>query len=179
VPQVEAGEDTGGDEAVALDLLTNGWSGLLAGHDLSRLEAALRAWLPRQRWFGAKTRNIQSMSLLNWVELPPPPQATLRSLPIADSTVDRRMPPALLFVEISYADGLSDTYQLPLAFSTSADAEDIIASNPQSILATFMTPAGPAVLHDATTREDFRQGLLTLIDRNAALPLCTARGAGL
>jgi maltose alpha-D-glucosyltransferase/alpha-amylase len=35
------------------------------------------------------------------------------------------------------------------------------------------------VLHDATTREDFRRGLLTLIERNATLPLCTARRAGL
>jgi maltose alpha-D-glucosyltransferase / alpha-amylase len=177
-PQAAAVEDTGGDETVLLDLLTNGWSGLLAGHGLSRLEAAMRAWLPRQRWFGAKTRNIQSISLVDWVELPVVAAANNSILAGSISSgaghpAERIMPSALLFVEIAYADGLPDTYQVPLAFSTGANAEDLIASYPQSILATFMTPAGPAVLHDATTREDFRQDLLTLIERNATVPLST------
>jgi len=39
------------------------------------------------------------------------------------------------------------------------------------------SPAGSVVLHDATVREDFRQGLLTLIERNATLPLSTRRAA--
>jgi maltose alpha-D-glucosyltransferase/alpha-amylase len=186
-PQIAAVEDTGGGEAVALDLLTNGWSGLLTGHDLSRIETALRAWLPRQRWFGAKTRTIQSMRLLDWAEIPvaaAPGNSILSGSILADSVlssaghpVERIMNSALLFVEIAYADGLSDIYQLPLAFTTGADAEDLIASYPQSILATLMTPAGSAVLHDATTREDFRQGLLNLIERNATLPLSAARAA--
>ena len=62
--------DTGGNEAVALDPLTHGWSGLLAGHFLSLLETVMLAWLPRQRWFGAKTREIQSMRVLDRAELP-------------------------------------------------------------------------------------------------------------
>jgi maltose alpha-D-glucosyltransferase/alpha-amylase len=175
-PPVEAGEDTDRDEAMALDLLTSGWSGLLAGGGLSRLEAAIRAWLPRQRWFGAKTRNIQSLRLLDWVEIPVAAAGDTSILSGADSPIERNIPPALLFVEISYTDGFSDTYQLPLSFSTGALAEEYIARFPQSILAVLRTPAGPAVLHDATTREDFRQGLLTLIERSATLPLSTARG---
>jgi hypothetical protein len=43
---------------------------LLAGHGPALLEAALPAWLPLQRWFGAKTRKIQSVHVVDWVELP-------------------------------------------------------------------------------------------------------------
>ena len=35
------------------------------------LEPALIDWLPRQRWFGAKTRTIESVRVGNWVELAP------------------------------------------------------------------------------------------------------------
>src|SRR5208337_628535 len=48
-PQVEVAGGTPMNEAAALDLLTKGWSGLLAGHGLVLLETALPAWLPRQR----------------------------------------------------------------------------------------------------------------------------------
>ena len=176
-PQAEAEADMGGNEAVALDLLTKGWPGLLAGHVLSLLETALPAWLPRQRWFGAKTRKIQSTRLLDWVELPVAIAADTSILSSADRPAGSTIPPALFFVEIAYADGPSDTYQLPLAFSTGAEAEDVIASHPQSIRANLTTPTGPGVLHDATVREDFRQGLLTFIERNATLPLSRARTA--
>jgi maltose alpha-D-glucosyltransferase/alpha-amylase len=82
-----------------------------------------------------------------------------------------------LFVEIGYADGASDTYQVPLAFSTGADAEDVIANHTQSILSTFSTPTGPAVLHDGVIREDVRQDLLALIETNTTLALSATHSA--
>ena len=173
-PQAESAGDTAANEAAALDLLTRGWSGLMAGHGLNLLETALPVWLPRQRWFGAKTRKIQSARVLDWVELP---AASGENLFATDLPADRIIAPALFFVEIAYSDGPSDTYQLPLAFSTGADAEDLTANNPLSILATLTTPNGPLVVHDATTREDFRQSLFTLIQQNATLSLSTAHTA--
>ena len=171
-PQVESAGDIAANEAAALDLLTGGWSGLIAGHGLALIETLLPAWLPRQRWFGAKTRNIQSARVLEWIELP---AASPESLNAANHAADRIMASVLLFVEIAYSDGPSDTYQIPLAFSTAADADDLTANNPLKILATLTTPNGPLVLHDATTCEDFRQTLLTLIRRNASLRLSNAR----
>jgi maltose alpha-D-glucosyltransferase/alpha-amylase len=89
------------------------------------------------------------------------------------------MAPALFFFEIAYAEGPVDIYQIPLAFSTGPDADEQTAHHSQSILATLQTPIGPGVLHDATTREDFRQALLTLIERNASLAVSTKRSADL
>lgn len=163
--QIEATADKSADPAVALDVLTKGWSGLFAGHGRALLETALLPWLPLQRWFGAKTRKIQSARVLDWVELPAASTAAL--------------PAALLFVEIAYLDGSADVYQLPLAASAGADAEELTANHPLSIVVTLASPAGPTVLHDATTREDFRQGLLTLIERNATLALATSHTATL
>ncbi len=176
-PDAEGFVDTSEHEAAALEVLTKGWPGLLGGPGLALLETALVTWVPLQRWFGAKSRKIRSARVLDWAELPAAVTAdgdrsATSSLPSGSAT-----PPALFFVEIAYSDGPSDIYQIPLAFSTESVAAELTANSPQSILATFPTPFGAAILHDATAREDFRQGVLKLIERNATLSVSTTRVA--
>ncbi|MGA8730694.1 MAG: maltose alpha-D-glucosyltransferase [Terracidiphilus sp.] len=174
-PEAEGFVDTSEHEAAALELLTKGWPGLLGGPGLALLETALTTWLPLQRWFGAKTRKIRSARILDWAELPAAAPAD-GGLPAAISLPSgNAIPPVLFYVEIAYSDGPGDIYQIPLAFSTETVAADLTLNNPQNILITFPTPFGPAVLHDAVTREDFRQGLLALIERNGTLSLSTTR----
>jgi maltose alpha-D-glucosyltransferase/alpha-amylase len=167
------------EEFATLDLMTKGWAGFVTGHGLAILETALPTWLPRQRWFGAKTKKIQSVKVLDWAELPAPVAANTTILPSADLPSASSIPPALFYFEIGYGDNLSDTYQVPLAFSAGADAESLSAQHPESVLAMMPSPAGSGVLHDATVREDLRQGLLTLIERNATVALTTTRVAAL
>ncbi len=176
---IEASTEAEAEEPAALDLLTKGWPGFIAGHGLAVLETALPAWLPRQRWFGAKTRKIQSARVLDWVEMPAAIAANATILPGEQVPAASSIPPALFYIEVGYGDGLCDVYQVPLAFSIGADADDLTANHPQSVVAVLPTPSGPAVLHDATTREDLRQGLLTLIQRNASLAVATTRTAAL
>ena len=165
--------ETVASQAAALDLLTRGWSGLLSGHGMALLEGALPGWLTRQRWFGAKSRKVQSTRVLNWVDIP---AANRASAAIAtDLPAIRSIAPALFFFEIAYENGPSDIYQVPLALSTGSEAVDIGANHPESILATLTSPVGTAVLHDATTREDLRQGLLTLIEHSATIALSSTR----
>ncbi len=166
------------DEAVAPEALSQGWPGLLAAHCRELIESALPGWLQRQRWFGAKSSAIQSASVLDWVELPLAEEAGGENAPGVNDSGATAIPPALFFIEIAYAGNPADVYQLPLAFSTGAEAEEIAASAPQSVLATLAFPMGPAVLHDATIKEEVRQCLLRLIERNATLALAsTASGA--
>ncbi|MGA9669431.1 MAG: maltose alpha-D-glucosyltransferase [Terracidiphilus sp.] len=178
-PQLEATEDNTENQAAALNLKTGGWAGLLTGPGLGLLESTLKEWLPRQRWFGAKARKIQSVHVLNWAELPAgtSPDATIPAAtkPLVESSI----PPAVLYVEIGYANGSSDTYQLPLAYSTASAAEEVTASNPRSILANLPTPDGAGVLHDAIILEDFRRNLLALIERNVTLALSALSPASL
>ena len=159
-PLAQDMEEAGMTETIAHHLLTKGWSGLVAGRGHSLLETALQAWLPQQRWFGAKTRKVQHVRVLDWVEIP--------SAASADAGT---IAPALFYFEIVYADGAFDTYQLPLALSAGSEAEDLTANFPQAIVVSVTTPSGLAVLHDATAREDFRLGLLNLIEQNTTLAL--------
>jgi maltose alpha-D-glucosyltransferase/alpha-amylase len=173
-PSIELAEPIVHDEIEAFDLFTKGWSGWLAGHGMKLLETALVEWLPRQRWFGAKTRTIHSVSLLDWVELRVA-TAHAASHSAVDLPARGTVAPALFFFDINYGTGPSDLYQLPLAFSMGADGDDVASNHPQSVIATLNFLAGPAVLHDATIREDLRQTLLTLIEQNATLAMSTTR----
>jgi maltose alpha-D-glucosyltransferase/alpha-amylase len=142
-------------EETALDLITSSWDDLLATPGLSLLQKLLPAYLVRQRWFGAKSRTISSVRILDWVELP-------------------GIPAAIVFIEITLSDAASsgsppDTYQLPLALTTGPEADAIRSSAPASILASLTTANGPAILHDATAREDVRQAFLTLIETGGRL----------
>ncbi len=166
------------DEAIAPEALSHGWQGLLATHCLDLLEGALPGWLRKQRWFGAKSRTIQSARVLDWVDLPIDEVVEGESPSALSNSETKEIPPALFFIEIAYQGSPSDVYQLPLAFSTGAKAEEIVSHNPLSVLATVAFPMGPAVLHDATLQEGVRQCLLQLIEQNATLALAsTASGA--
>jgi maltose alpha-D-glucosyltransferase/alpha-amylase len=134
-----------------LDLVTQGIEGLLTPSGLPLLEKLLVTYLPNQRWFGAKSRTIAAVRVIDWVNFP--------------NTVA-----ALLFLEVSYTEGPADTYQLPLALSPDGDAETIRSASPASVLATITTSGGPAVLYDAVANEDFRQALLSLIETGNRLP---------
>ncbi len=149
------------EEAFALDVLTRGWPAFLASHGLGVLEDALPAWLPRQRWFGAKSRGIHKARVLDWAELP---IAT-------DESNAGNGHSALFFIQVEYADGPNDLYQLPLALSTGNAADELIAAYPQSVVTTLASSKGPAVLHDASVREDLHAALLDLIATDARLTL--------
>jgi maltose alpha-D-glucosyltransferase/alpha-amylase len=176
-PTVEAPVEVQADQSAALDILTKSWAGFVAGHGLTLLEGAMPEWIARQRWFGAKTRKITGAKLLDWAELPAPIAANTELLPARDLPADSSIPPALFYFEINYGDNQCDVYQVPLAFTTGPQVEQIQADRPLSVLATLATPAGPAILHDATGREDFRQALLTLIQRQGSLEVQSTRTA--
>jgi maltose alpha-D-glucosyltransferase/alpha-amylase len=171
------------EEGIPHEAIAKGWPGLLTTHLQPALESALAAWLPHQRWFGAKTRKIQSVRVLEWVALPSSDTTDSALAQSAEMPEFGTISPALFFVEISYIEGHPDTYQLPLAISTGASVDEILASYPETVVTSLTFPMGPAVLHDATTCEDFRHSLLRMIQRDVTLTLtgCTtgaAEGAG-
>jgi maltose alpha-D-glucosyltransferase/alpha-amylase len=138
-----------------LELLSPTLEGLLTGTGLELLQQILPTYLPHQRWFGAKSRTIKTVCVLDWVQLP-------------------NINAALVFLELTYEqaaeDEAKDIYQLPLTISTGEEVEHIRAAAPGSIIATLTTPTGPAILHDAVAREDLRQALLSLIEVNGEIP---------
>jgi maltose alpha-D-glucosyltransferase/alpha-amylase len=174
-------------EAAPLSLITGSWHELLAGPGLALIQELLPAYLLRQRWFGAKSRTISSVRILDWVELPAPAfsqtegvistEASQRDAEWRDPRICSEVPPtlpaAIVFIQITYAEGDPDTYQLPVALTTGPESDAVRTNAPASILASFTTADGPAILHDATAREDVRQSLLTLIETNTTLTATT------
>jgi maltose alpha-D-glucosyltransferase / alpha-amylase len=132
------------DEPI-LNLLSQGIDSLLAGPGLELLQQLLITYLPHQRWFGAKSRTIKTVAVLDSAEVP------------GLNTV-------LIFLQLTYDDASTGVYQLALTISSGEAAETIRASDPGSIVATVATSDGPAILHDAVAREDVRQAILDLIE---------------
>lgn len=163
-PQLIPVEETHGAEAQAIDLVAAGWSGLLAANGLAQIESSLPAWLPRQRWFGAKSRRIQSARVLSWANLSRNGKNGSRLEP-------HLIPPAVFVAEISYFEGAADVYQIPLAISMGTQADEVTASRPDSVLTSLASASGIAIVHDASTREDFRQCELELIEESESVPL--------
>jgi maltose alpha-D-glucosyltransferase/alpha-amylase len=129
------------EEDTQLNVVHDGIADVLEDPDLPML---LQTYLPRQRWFGAKSRTIKSVEILSTVPLPD-------------------LDAALAFLRLTYENDETSTYQLPLALSKGASADEIRSGTPGSIIASISTSTGPAVLHDAVSHEDVRQALLNLI----------------
>jgi maltose alpha-D-glucosyltransferase / alpha-amylase len=138
------------DEPI-LNLLSQGIDGLLTAPGLSLLQQLLTTYLPHQRWFGAKSRTIKTVAVLDSAELP-------------------GLNAVLVFLQLTYDDDSTSVYQLALTITTGEAAEAIRASDPATIVATVTTASGPAILHDAVAREDVRQAVLHLIEANGELP---------
>ncbi len=116
--------------------LTGSWETMLDGEPQRTLEEnILPAYMPRQRWFGAKTRRVCAVRIVD--------QARLRE----DS--------ALLLGRVKFADGTSDLYFLPLAVRNEAP--------PGLALARLVGPAGSFVLIDALADAELCQRLLAAI----------------
>jgi maltose alpha-D-glucosyltransferase/alpha-amylase len=159
----------------ALEAATNGWSELFAAHGQSLLETRLPEWLYRQRWFGAKTRKIKKLKILRWVELPSPAAARAGFPESSELALDPSVPPALFYFEVSYNDGASDVYQVPLALSKADSAESIQVRHPGATIAKLAQPDGEAVLFDAGVSEGLRQTLLHLIEHDATFKLFSTK----
>ncbi len=179
-----------------LDLATQGIEGFLNPIGIPLLEKILPTYLPTQRWFGAKSRTISAVRIIDWVNFPAQSkrqeplneQHTLQeksvilseggavAAAVEEPVLSLSKEPAvasgnsaLVFLEVSYTEGPADTYQLPLTLTLDTETETIRNTAPNAILATITTSKGPAILYDATASEDFRQSLLTLIQSSERL----------
>jgi maltose alpha-D-glucosyltransferase/alpha-amylase len=102
-----------------------GWESLLEGAERQRLEMhVLPRFLPKQRWFGGKSRRLLATTIVDW------------------GTLDDRA--ALVLVEVRYVDGSSETYFLPLAIAHETHG-DVPAAG---VLSRVVAADGAGVLHD-------------------------------
>ena len=88
----------------------------------------LPRYMSRQRWFGAKSRTLETVSIRDWVTVVAEPE-----------------PAFLVFVRVYYSDGNSDRYNVPLGIATGVAAEQLLLEQPGAVLAHVKGRAGAGV----------------------------------
>jgi len=127
------------------------WASLFEGAARNRLESiALPEYLPKQRWFGGKSRRIKSTHVADW-------------------SGAERPNAALALVDVNYESGPPETYFVPLTVSLERAADQIRESASGAVIASVVTPEGPGVLHDALFDDNACAALLSLIENGRVL----------
>jgi len=102
-------------------------------------------YIQNRRWFGSKARTLRHLKVIE--------QSAISS----DADAGR-----LWFVEVSYLDGPTETYALPVKIASGDAARAVFQSTPQAILARFASTE-ETILMDAIWDEKFRSQLFEAI----------------
>src|SRR5580658_8233205 len=140
--------------------LTAGWQATCEGAGRQRLETfSLPEYLPKQRWFAAKSRTIQSIRITHCIPL-------------------NEAQSALFIVEIQFDAGESAVYQIPLAITFGEGAKELRRAMPNGIVAPAVSGKETGVLYEGVLSDDVCSELLSLIEdsRELSASHATIRG---
>jgi maltose alpha-D-glucosyltransferase / alpha-amylase len=122
-----------------------GWESVLEGAGQHALESRiLPEYLPKQRWFGGKSRKIENVSVADWGEL-------------EDSGS------AMVLCDITYASGAPDRYLIPLAMRFGNEAEELRRAAPNAVICPVSSRGQSGVLYDAVLDDATCAGFLAMI----------------
>lgn len=137
-------------EAIPWITLTGGWETLLEGRERAILErSVLPPFIPRQRWFGSKSRTLETTSIRDWVKL---------------DTPEHDLPIVILYVRTYDSEGNYEKYQIPMAVVTGGLADQLLANNSAVVMSHVRTSTGEeGLLVDALGSDALCSRLLRLI----------------
>jgi maltose alpha-D-glucosyltransferase/alpha-amylase len=125
---------------------------LLDNGQRARIEREiLPGYIRHCRWFGAKARTVRQMRITE-------------QIPVSGENGGQ-----IWFVEISYLDGPTEIYALPVQIARDDNARTLERSAPQAVIAR-LPGDGDAVLHDAVYDESFRKALFKLMSAAQSTP---------
>jgi maltose alpha-D-glucosyltransferase/alpha-amylase len=128
-----------------------GWANILDGPGRQRLETALLPeYLPKQRWFAGKSRNIETTRVVDWARL-------------------EKSEAILVQVEVQFASGSPDIYLLPLAMSFGDAAEELQRTAPHAIVAPVVSQKGEGLLHDGVFDDKTCTAFFSMIENGLTL----------
>ena len=117
----------------------------------SRLQGKiLPAYLPTCRWFRSKARTIQRVEVR-------------RVVPVSDQADASR----LLWLDVSYTEGMPETYALPLQILPAEAVKARRSTAPTSCIAAL---SDGGALCDASADETFQRDLLKLVVEHKSVP---------
>jgi maltose alpha-D-glucosyltransferase/alpha-amylase len=137
-------------EQVPLDV-TAGWASIFEGMGRKRLETLnLPEYLPQQRWFAGKAGAIKSTRIINWTPIKEPHSA-------------------LALVEVQFEAGEPEVYQVPLAITLGAAANELRRVAPSAIIASVLSAKMDGLLHDGVQDDNVCLELLSLVENGSEL----------
>ncbi len=155
----EAGVGVEAGESAALDF-GGGWDSILDGVMRQHFEnAILVQYLPKQRWFAAKSRLVKFVHVIDWFVLQPSNSA-------------------LTLIEVEYENGPADTYQLLLGVVFGDAVEELRRAAPTALIATAMAQGSQGVLYEASFSDATCAELLALIANKRELASRNGRVRG-
>jgi maltose alpha-D-glucosyltransferase / alpha-amylase len=145
-------------DAIPSLLVGADWESLLDAATRVIIERqALRPFLQRQRWFGAKSREIRQARFTDW--------GILRT---------GANPAFLTVASIEYTDGRTESYFVPLTMLTGDAAARALAETPRLVLARI-TGARKGAIADGLFDDDSCDRLMAMVDRGGTM--ATSRGS--
>ncbi len=131
-------------------VLPDGWRSLLGRHNRRQLESeVLPAFLAKQRWFGAKERKIERVTVA------------------AAADLDGAF---LTMVEVAIAGGSRQFYSLPLALRWEAPDNDVLAPLVPATLARARRARAEGAIYDAAADPRFALALAAAVRDGVTLP---------
>jgi maltose alpha-D-glucosyltransferase / alpha-amylase len=146
------GQSSGPRRTLPVLAVEGGWEAVLAPGARGSLEAVLPDFLRSQRWFRSKARSIRGVELLDAVRVPLDESAAYLAL-----------------IKVSYAQGESESYALPLAFAGGEAAGRIGREMGGAAIADLKASPEAGVLYGAERSPRFAAALLETISRRGRL----------
>ncbi|MFH2071188.1 MAG: maltose alpha-D-glucosyltransferase [Elusimicrobiota bacterium] len=129
------------------------WTGVIDEKTKENIESeALPFYLEKCRWFRSKARRIQSVRISENIAIGKSPSAT-----------------QLLFLEVLYIEGLSETYLLPVCFASKDEADKIIKENTGAVIARLKCKDTDGIIYEGVYNDEFRKNILLMIARKDSI----------
>jgi maltose alpha-D-glucosyltransferase/alpha-amylase len=135
------------------DFTISSWDGLLKKESRELLETIiLPSYLLARRWFGGKGRILEGIHI-----------ARHSVIPLAEKSA------VLLFLEVTYLEGLPEFYQLPVAFAGDTEATKLTENCAQALISKIKVGDEYGVLYDAIYGAGLQYAILDQLAANGTV----------
>jgi len=140
-------------EQAALNAVA-GWESIFDGASRQRLETVnFPEYLPQQRWFAGKSRNIKATRVADWAVLGAPNSA-------------------MVLLEVEFDSGPRELYLMPLGMTLGEAAAELQRAAPQAIIAPVSAAEKFGLLHDGVLDDNTCLDFLSLIEEGREVKTC-------
>ncbi len=131
------------------------WDDLVRKENITKLESQIfPGYMMQLRWFGGKGRVIENMGIIHHATIPLPHYSAV-----------------IFLIEVTYQSGLSEIYQLPVAFASKSFALKLQETCPKSVISNMKINGVEGILYDALYGLELQEVLINHMAKNDRIKL--------